>query len=83
MAGLLHHDGQEAVKQLKAAIEQAHVADCPLHLKSDINGKLISDPSLRMPGIAHFDTTHSRSLYEEPRDLMLCHIFFEAPGLTR
>ncbi|MFC7288217.1 hypothetical protein ACFQPC_09245 [Herminiimonas glaciei] len=77
MVGLLDREGAEAVKQLKTALQKPGVASHPLHLIKDINGKLISDPSLNMPNIAHFDTKHSRTLHGENRDLMLCHLFFD------
>jgi hypothetical protein len=79
MVGLLDHDGVDAIKQLKVAIQSPAIASHPLCLKSDINGNLISDPSLNMPNLAHFDTTHSRSVYGPHSDLMLCHFFLEAP----
>jgi hypothetical protein len=73
MVGILTNDGRTAVKELKKVLQRNDLANGTLHIRrSEKTNLLIREPSEYMPDLAEFDTEHSRTLYGNLADLLLC-----------
>ena len=79
MVGLLTDDATAAVTELKKTIQTLALSDNPLHIQHATTNEIIREPSEYMAGIANFDTIHSRNLYGDLPDLLLCHFFLNPP----
>lgn len=79
MVGLLTDDASAAVAKLKATLKRDVLANGPLHMQRNAVGQLIHEPSGYLPAIVQFDTIHSRALYGDLPNLLLCHFFLDPP----
>lgn len=79
MVGLLTDDASAAVAKLKTTLKQDALANGPLHMQRNAAGQLIHEPSGYLPVIVQFDTIHSRALYGDLPNLLLCHFFLDPP----
>lgn len=80
MVGILTDDASRAVSKLKSTIKREELANGPLHMQRNELGEWIHEPSAFLPSYAQFDTVHSRTLYGDLPNLLLCHFFLKPPA---